>query len=59
MYSVLVTGIDCHSFSFTLQDGGTALFWSSLNGHTKIVEMLIECGASLNVQIKVSFTSAV
>ena len=48
--------VDCHLFSFTLQVGGTALFWSSYNGHTKIVEMLIECGASLNVQTKVSFT---
>ena len=54
----LVTGVDCDLLSFTLQDGGTALIWSSLNGHTEISEMLIECGASLNVQTKVSFTSA-
>ena len=59
MCSGLVTVVDCHLFSFILQYGGTALFWSSINGHTKIAEMLIECGASLNVQTKVSFTSAV
>ena len=56
MCSGLVTGVDCHSFSFTLQVGGTALLWSSSSGYTKIVEMLIECGASLSVQAKVSFT---
>ena len=59
MCSSLVIGVDCHLFSFTLQVGGTALFWSSYNGHTKIAEMLIECGASLNVQTEVSFTYVV
>ena len=59
MYSGLVIGVDCHLLSCTLQVGGTALFWSSYNVHTKIAEMLIECGASLNVEAKVSFTSAV
>ena len=47
--------VDCHLFSFTLQYGGTALIWSSAYGHLKIAEMLIECGASLNVQARVSF----
>ena len=40
-----------------LQDGTTALFISSQNEHSTIVQRLIEAGASLNVQTNVSYCS--
>jgi ankyrin repeat protein len=35
------------------QDGRTALMWASMNGHTAVVEALIENGADMNATEKV------
>ena len=38
-----------------LQDGFTALFIASTNGHETAVKLLVEAGASLDVQMNVSY----
>ena len=43
----------CDAF-FNLQEGATALFMASQDGHVSTVWRLVEAGASLDVQRKVS-----
>jgi len=40
--------------SFDWQDGWTALMSAALNGHTKVVEILLQHGAKVDVQKEVS-----
>ena len=40
--------------SFNLQEGATALYIASQNSHVSTVQLLIEAGASLDVQMNVS-----
>ncbi len=37
----------------SLQNGWTALFWASMNGHDEIVRVLLAAKATVNTQIKV------
>ena len=39
----------------SLQDGATALFWASRNGHDEIVRVLLAAKATVNTQNKVGF----
>ena len=41
--------------SFNLQEGATALYIASQNGHVSTVQLLVEAGASLDVQFNVSY----
>ena len=43
--------------SLPLQDGGTALFVASQNGHTAVVKLLLEAKAKPDVPNKVMFTA--
>ena len=45
--------------TINLQDGTTALFVASQEGHCSIVERLIEAGASLDLQRNVSYSNTV
>ncbi len=38
-----------------LQDGATALYWASRNGHDEIVRVLLAAKATVNTQTKVGF----
>jgi len=38
-----------------LQDGRTALYIASCEGHVKVVQLLTDAGALLDVQAEVSF----
>ena len=40
-------------------DGGTPLFMASQNGHTKIVQLLIDAGAALNTAVAANGATAV
>ena len=44
-------GVEVNTCSF--QDGWSALYVASANGHTSVVELLIESGAQLDIQTKV------
>lgn len=44
-------------FYFPLKYGKTALHWASQNGHPKIVKILVQAQAHLNVKDKVSTKS--
>ena len=46
-----------YSLLSPLQDGGTALFVASQNGHTSVVKLLLEAKAKPDVPIKVMFTA--
>ncbi len=39
----------------SLQDGWTALYWASRNGHDEIVRVLLAAKATVNTQTKVGF----
>ena len=41
-------------YHFLLQNGGTSLMWASREGHVECVKILIEGGAQVNQQNKVS-----
>ena len=45
---------NCSSSLDTVQDGSTALFVASQEGHCEIVRMLLEAKADVNVQTNVS-----
>ena len=47
--SSCVLSCDCES-----QEGNTALYLASQNGHVTTVQLLVEAGASLDVQTNVS-----
>ena len=36
-----------------IQDGRTALIWASMQGHTAVVELLLQHGADVNTKKKV------
>ena len=44
----------CH-VTVNLQEGATALHLASDNGHVTTVQLLVEAGASLDVQTNVSY----
>ena len=46
-----------YSLLSPLQDGGTALFMASQNGHTAVVKLLLEAKAKPDVPAKVMFTA--
>ena len=46
-----------YSLLSPLQDGGTALFVASQNGHTAVVKLLLEVKAKPDVPNKVMFTA--
>ena len=46
-----------YSLLSPLQDGGTALFMASQNGHTAVVKLLLEAKAKPDVPNKVMFTA--
>ena len=50
IYSVVVY---CH-VALNVQEGATALHLASENGHVTTVQLLVEAGASLDVQTNVS-----
>ena len=66
-YLHLLTHLECPVPSFNLyatlyldefcilQDGATALYIASQNDHSTIVQLLIEAGSSLDVQVDVSY----
>ena len=45
-----------YSLLSPLQDGGTALFMASQNGHTAVVKLLLEAKAKSDVPNKVMLT---
>ncbi len=49
---------DCYIVSHCVQDGRTALFMSSFEGHSDVVKQLVERGANLEVPNKVCVVSA-
>ena len=46
-----------YSLLSPLQDGGTALFMASQDGHTAVVKLLLEAKATPDVPNKVMFTA--
>ena len=46
-----------YSLLSPLQDGGTALFMASQNGHIAVVKLLLEAKAKPDVPNKVMFTA--
>ena len=45
--------ITCHLYKLSLQDGSAPLHYASAYGHPSLVELLIECGAHLDIRNKV------
>ena len=54
-YDQLCAYIVCWHVTIHLQDGATALYIASVEGHVKTVKLLVEAGASLDVQKNVSW----
>ncbi len=45
----------CRCYCLDLQDGWTAVYWASNNGHDEIVRVLLAAKATVNTQTKVGF----
>ena len=56
MHTLILEFMDVHNIIIYLQDGGTALFIASQNGHTAVVKLLLEAKAKPDVPNKVICT---